>query len=162
MDNTPVNKVDIMSYAGKWYSIYSIPTFMDKNWRETTETYVIHPDGYYAVFTTYKLPGEDEQKYVRSKLFVVKGTNNAELKAQFVWPLKVDYWIIELAEDYSYVVVGHPKHKYLFIMARKPNLPKELIEEIIERCAAKGYETSKLVSQGHRAPAQKSQHHSSH
>lgn len=157
MDNTPVIKVDVMSYAGKWYSLYSIPSFMDKHWRETTETYVIHPDGYFAVFTTYKLPGEDEQKYVRSKLFVVKGTHNAELKAQFVWPLKVDYWIIELAEDYSYAVVGHPKCKHLFIMSRKPGLPKLLLEEIIGRCALKGYDTSRLISQQHKAPVQKGQ-----
>lgn len=150
MDNSPVERVDIMSYAGKWYSLYSIPTFMNKTWRETTETYVIHPDGYYAVFTTYKIIGEEEQKYVRSKLFVVRGTNNAELKAQFVWPVKVDYWVIELAEDYSYVVVGHPKHKYLFIMARKPELHNELLEEIIERCHARGYDISKLVSQEHK------------
>ena len=155
MDNTPVEKVDIMSYAGKWYSLYSVPTYMDKHWRETTETYVIHPDGYYAVFTTYKTPGDDVQKYVRSKLFVVKGSNNAEMKAQFVWPVKADYWVIELAEDYSYVVVGHPKHKYLFIMSRKPFLPAELLEEIIERCASKGYDTAKLVSQDHPVPAQK-------
>jgi len=159
MDNTPVEKVDIMSYAGKWYSLYSIPTFMDRHWRETTETYVIHPDGYYAVFTNYKVIGDDERKYIRSKLFVVRGTNNAQLKAQFVWPVKVDYWVIELAEDYSYVVVGHPKKKHLFIMARKPVLPGELLEEIIERCAARGYDTSKLVSQQHRVPVQKGQPH---
>jgi apolipoprotein D and lipocalin family protein len=159
MDNTPVEKVDIMSYAGKWYLLYSIPTFMDKTWRETTETYVIHPDGYYAVFTTYKTAGENEQKYIRSKLFVVRGTNNAELKAQFVWPVKVDYWVIELAEDYSYVVVGHPKHKYLFIMSRRPDLPEDLLEGIIERCHAKGYDTSKLVSQEHKVPAYKGSAH---
>jgi len=160
MDNTPVEKVDIMSYAGKWYSLYSIPTFMDKTWRETVETYVIHPDGYYAVFTTYKTAGDDEQKFVRSKLFVVRGTRNAELKAQFVWPVKVDYWIIELAEDYSYVVVGHPKHKFLYIMARKPEVSKELLEGIIERCEARGYDTTKLVSQHHKLVLPKGQPHS--
>lgn len=153
MENTPVQKVDIMSYAGKWYSLYSIPTLMDKHWRQTVETYVIHPDGYYAVFTSYRLPEKDKQKYMRSKLFVVRGTGNAEFKAQFIWPLKVDYWVIELAEDYSYVVVGHPKLKYLFIMARKPNLQEELLKEIIDRCQKKGYDTSKLVSQEHKSSA---------
>jgi apolipoprotein D and lipocalin family protein len=149
MDNTPVQRVDIMSYAGKWYSLYSIPTFMDKHWRQTTETYVIHPDGYYAVFTTYKKLGRDETQYIRSKLFVVRGTGNAQLKAQFLWPFKTDYWIIELAEDYSYVVVGHPQQKYLFVMGRKPHLDQELLEEIIARCAQKGYDTAQLVSQEH-------------
>ncbi|MGY0040449.1 lipocalin family protein [Pedobacter sp. NJ-S-72] len=161
LENKPVEKVDIMSYAGKWYSLCSIPTFMDKNWHETTETYVIHPDGYYAVFTTYKLPGDKETKYVRSKLIVVRGTSNAQLKAQFVWPLKVDYWIIELGEDYSYVVVGHPKHKHLSIMSRKPELSQEQLDEIIWRCQEKGYDISKLVSQEHKPAALKGQAHSS-
>ena len=150
MENKPVQKVDIVSFAGKWYSLYSIPTIMDKNWQETTETYVIHPDGYYAVFTTYKLLGNEELKYIRSKLFVVRGTGNAQLKAQFVWPFKADYWVIEVADDYSYVVIGHPKHKCLFIMSRKPSLPEDLVLNIIDRCHQKGYDTTKLVSQDHK------------
>jgi apolipoprotein D and lipocalin family protein len=125
---------------------------MDKHWRQTTETYVIHPDGYYAVFTNFKVAGEDTAKYIRSKLFVVKGTNNAEFKLQFIWPFKVDYWVIELAEDYSYAVIGHPECKFLFIMSRKPYLDQELLDEIIYRCKQKGYETHKLISQEHPIP----------
>jgi apolipoprotein D and lipocalin family protein len=154
MNNQPVKRVDIMAYAGRWYSLYSTPTFMDKHWRRKIETYVIHPDGYYAVFTTYNIVGEQKRKYIRSKLFVVRGTGNAVFKAQVVWPFKHDYWVIELAEDYSYVVVGHPKHKNLYIMSRKPELPKELLLDIIDRCNKKGYDTSRLVSQGHKAPRQ--------
>lgn len=153
MDNLPVEKVDVLSYAGKWYALSSIPTFMDKHWRQTAITYVIHPDGYYAVFTVYKVVGQQKQKYIRSKLFTVRGSGNAKFKAQPVWPFKVDYWVIELAEDYSYVVVGHPKHKYLSIMARKPQLEAGLLEEIIARCKEKGYDTSKLVSQEHKPAA---------
>jgi apolipoprotein D and lipocalin family protein len=149
MDNQPVPKVDIMAYAGKWYSLYSIPTFMDKHWKQRAETYVVHPDGFYAVFTTYKLSGDDKQHYVRSKLFVVRGYKNAAFKAQFIWPFKVDYWVIELADDYSYVVVGHPRHKNLFIMARKPEMADDLLREVIARCKEKGYDTSKLVYQEH-------------
>lgn len=149
MDNLPVEKVDVMSYAGKWFSLYSIPTFRDKHWRQATETYVIHPDGYYAVFTTHKIVGEEKQKYIRSKLFVVRGTKNAILKAQHVWPFKIDYWIIELAEDYSYAVIGHPKCKYLSILSRKSAMEAELLTGIIDRCHEKGYDTSKLVSQEH-------------
>jgi len=151
MENQPVKRVDIMAYAGKWYSLYSIPTFMDKHWRQKIETYVIHPDGYYAVFTTYNIMGEEKRKYIRSKLFVVRGTGNAIFKAQLVWPFKVDYWVIELAEDYSYVVVGHPKCERLYIMSRKPDLPKELLDEVIGRCGKKGYDTGKLVFQEHKA-----------
>ena len=149
MDNVPVQKVDILSFAGKWYTLYSIPLIMNKHWQQTTETYVIHPDGYYAVFTTYHVEGEEERRFIRSKLFVVRGTKNAMFKSQVVWPFKADYWVIELAEDYSYAVIGHPKHKQLSIMSRKPGLPDVILNELIGRCQAKGYDTGKLVSQQH-------------
>ena len=152
MENTPVERVDILSFAGKWYNLYSISTFMDKHWRQTTETYVIHPDGFYAVFTNFRVAGENVQKYIRSKLYVVKGTRNAEFKLQFLWPFKIDYWVIELAEDYSYVVIGHPECKILSIMSRTPYLDQNLLDEIIERCRRKGYDTSKLISQEHPLP----------
>lgn len=154
MDNIPVQRVDIMAYAGKWYSLYSIPTFMDKHWRQKIETYVIHPDGYYAVFTTYSIVGTENRKYIRSKLFVVRGSGNSVFKAQLVWPFKSDYWVIELAEDYSYVVIGHPKRKTLSIMSRKSELPKDLLREIVNRCREKGYDTSKLVFQEHKVVRQ--------
>jgi len=35
----------------------------------------------------------------------------------FVWG---DYWIIALAPDYSYAVIGEPARKYLWVLSRTP------------------------------------------
>ncbi|WP_316783168.1 lipocalin family protein [Pedobacter frigiditerrae] len=147
--NVPVAKVDMKKYAGTWYSLYSIPTIFDKGSRETTTKYTLNKDGYFNVLTSYKKPN-DEAIYSRtSKMFPPEEGSNGELKAQFIWPIKVDYWIIELADDYSYVVVGHPEHKFLFIMSRVKKMPKKTYDEIVVRCKAKGYEVTKLTSQQH-------------
>ncbi|MBK0381173.1 lipocalin family protein [Mucilaginibacter segetis] len=148
--NKPVDSVDLHRFAGKWYSLYSIPTYFDKGTRETTTTYNWNAKKeYYNVVTTYKKGNDPGVHSVNSKLFQVEGTHNAEMKAQFLWPYKVDYWVIELADDYSYVVVGHPDHKYLFIMSRTPSIDKNLLQHIISRCKAMGYPVEKLVSQKH-------------
>ncbi|MFW0716722.1 lipocalin family protein [Pedobacter sp. N23S346] len=145
--NSPVNNLDLKKYSGTWYSLYSIPTIFDKGSRETTTKYTLNKDGYYNVLTTYKKPN-DKKVYLRnSKMFPSEDGNNGELQAQFIWPIKVDYWIIELADDYSYVVVGHPDHKFLFIMSRNQTMLKKTHDEIVARCKAKGYEVSKLTSQ---------------
>ena len=34
---------------------------------------------------------------------------NAKLKVSFFWPFSGDYWIIELDNNYQYVVIGHPE-----------------------------------------------------
>ena len=82
-------------------------------------------------------------------MFPSEDGDSGELQAQFVWPIKVDYWIIELAEDYSYVVVGHPDHKFLFIMSRNKSISRKSYEEIVAHCKLKGYDVSKLTSQHH-------------
>jgi len=145
--NLPVDKLDLKKYAGTWYSLYSIPTIFDKGSRETTTKYTLNKEGFYNVLTTYKKP-KDEKIYSRnSKMFPLEDGSNGELQAQFIWPIKVDYWIIELANDYSYVVVGHPDHKFLFIMSRNQTMPKKTHDEIVARCKAKGYEVNKLTAQ---------------
>lgn len=147
--NKPVDKVDLKRFAGTWYSLYSIPTMFDKGSRETTTTYTYNTDKeYYDVFTKCKKE-DGSEKTVKSKLFQVEGTNNAAMKAQFLWPFKVDYWVIDLADDYSYVVVGHPDRKFLFIMSRKPGINKKTYDELVAKCKAMGYDVDKLVSQKH-------------
>ena len=56
-----------------------------------------------------------------------------------------DYWIIDLAPDYSYSVVGEPKRKYLWILARAPQLSDSTYERILERVKKQDYDLSKLT-----------------
>ncbi len=149
--NTPVERVDLQKYAGTWYSLYSIPTMFDRGSIETTGKYIWNNKGYFDVTTTCKKGDTKELKTVSSKVIPVAGTNNAQLKAQFIWPYKIDYWIIELADDYSYVVVGHPDHKFLFIMSRKKTMEPALYNAIITRCKARGYDVVKVESQHHKS-----------
>jgi apolipoprotein D and lipocalin family protein len=148
--NKPVEKVDVKKFAGKWYSLYSIPTMFDKGTRETTAYYNLNKDGYYNVLTTAKKDDDNEIHTYNSKLFPETDGNAAEMKAQFVWPIKISYWVIDIAPDYSYVVVGHPDHKFLFIMSRKPSMDKETYTQIIEKCKAMGYPVNELTCQMHK------------
>ncbi len=147
--NVPVAGVDLKKYSGTWYSLYSIPTPFDKGSRETTTRYTLNNEGYFNVLTTYKKTGSEEVHTYNSRIFPDEGGHGSSLKAQFIWPIKIAYWIIEIPDDYSYVVVGHPDHKFLFIMSRANKLPKKTYEEILQRCKAKGYDISKLTSQQH-------------
>ncbi len=145
--NKTVDHVDLNKFAGTWYSLYSIPTMFDKGSRETTTHYTFDKDGYYNVITTCK---EDEGKLhtIKSKIFPDDSNpGNGQMKAQFIWPIKIDYWVIALAPDYSWAVVGHPDYRFLFIMSRKPEMDKNLYYDIVAKCKAMGYPVEKLVSQ---------------
>ncbi len=145
--NKTVERVDLKRFGGTWYCLYSIPTMFYKGSREMITHYTWDKDGYYNVLTTCKKEHSPEIHTFTSKIFQVEGTNNAQMKVQFIWPIKVDYWVIDLADDYSYAVVGHPDYKFLYIMSRKPAMDKALYQQIVSKCKAMGYPVEKLVSQ---------------
>ncbi len=140
----PVQHVDLQKYSGKWYIIGSIPTRFDKKWKYTTESYSVREDGNIDVLTTYVKHDVGKTSTLMSKGFPDDKTNNVEWKVQFIWPFKADYLIEELAPDYSYVVVGHPDKKYLYIMNRSGKMNNDLYTAIAERCRLKGYDISDL------------------
>ncbi len=141
----PVKQVDLKKYSGSWYVIGYIPTSFDKKWNYTIEKYTLNEKGGYDIYTTYKVD-DGEVKGVKSKAFIDEKLAS-KWKVQFVWPFRADYWVIELADDYSYTVVGHPKHSFLYIMSRKPKMDETLYKEIVARCVEKGYDAKKIRKQ---------------
>lgn len=147
MAQETVTHVDLNKYAGKWYVIGFIPTAFDKKWNYTTESYTLNKNGNYDIYTTYRKTENDQEQYVRSKGFIDKASGNAKWKVQFVWPFKADYWILELAEDYSYTMVGNRKKSFLYIMSRTPMLPETIYNKLVARCKERGYDVTKLRKQ---------------
>jgi apolipoprotein D and lipocalin family protein len=81
---------------------------------------------------------------VKGKARVVDPITNAKLKVSFSWPFWGDYWIIDLGEDFDYAVVSEPRRKYLWILARSPQMDDSLYAQILSRLREKGFDTSIL------------------
>ena len=61
-------------------------------------------------------------------------------------PFKVkgDYWIIERDEEYQWIVVGNPKRKGYWILARTLNIEDSLFNELTQRAHTKGFDLSDI------------------
>jgi len=140
-----VESVDINKYMGKWYEIATIPQRFQKGCNCTTAEYTISNKGYVKVLNSCRLGSSNgEIKQIEGKAFVSK-KNTAKLKVMFFWPFKAKYWIIDLADDYSYAVVGHPNRKYLWILSRKPKMDDTVYKQILDRLKKQKYNTDLLV-----------------
>lgn len=140
-----VPHVDLNKYAGKWYEIASYPQRFQKGCSATTADYTATNNGYLVVENRCKKPGSNgKDAYIKGKAFVEKNSGNAKLKVQFFWPFKAKYWIIDLADDYSYAVVSHPNKKYFWILARTPHLNKSIYKHIIFRLGERGFDITNL------------------
>jgi len=125
-------QIDIKKYEGPWYVLGYKPSAFDKSWINTIETYTWdEKKNRYDVLTTYKTEPGGKQKSITQKLLPVEDSGNAKWTARIWLFIRADYFIYKIADDYSYVVVGHPKQKYLYIMARKPQMNEELYNELV-------------------------------
>jgi apolipoprotein D and lipocalin family protein len=137
--------VDLKKYAGKWFEIASFPQRFQKGCNCTTAEYTLTDKGFVIVENRCNKGSiNGKQSYIKGKAFVVENSGNAKLKVQFFWPFKGKYWIIDLANDYSYAVVGHPNRKYLWILSRTPAMDAGVYQQIIARIKEKGFNISKL------------------
>ena len=137
--------VDLERYAGKWYEIASYPQRFQKGCHCTTADYTATDKGYLIVENRCNRDSVDGKlSSIKGKAFVEKNSGNARLKVQFFWPFKGKYWIIALADDYSYAVVSHPNRKYLWILSRTPSLPDATYQSILDMLKEKGFDLSSL------------------
>ena len=140
-----VDRVDLQRYAGRWYEIATIPMSFQKGCVGVTATYAIREDGDVDVVNTCRKETLDgEERSVKGKAWSVD-PSNAKLEVQFFWPFHGSYWIIDLAGDYQWAVVGHPDRDYLWILSRSPQMDPATYDGILARLRAQGYDTSRLA-----------------
>jgi apolipoprotein D and lipocalin family protein len=138
--------VDLAKYTGKWYEIAAFPQRFQKGCTCTTAEYKATEKGYITVENRCNRDSVNgKASYIKGKAFVDKNSGNAKLKVQFLWPFRGKYWIIDLADDYTYAVVGHPNKKYLWILCRTPKMDGLIYQQILSRLKEKGFDLSKLV-----------------
>lgn len=152
---TPVASVpvlDLARYGGKWYEIASFPMFFQRNCvGDTTAEYALTPEREVSVTNRCRTgSGFDE---ARGKAWAVADSNNARLKVSFFWPFRSDYWVLGLDADYRWAVVGNPNRKYLWVLSRTPQLPKQLLDDALRAAAAQGYDLTQLRYTAQGAPA---------
>jgi len=139
-----VASVDVAKYTGRWYEIASIPQVFEKGCSCVYADYGVSGKKYLTVVNSAYKAEKKKNVKIRGKAFVVKGSNFAKLKVQFFWPFRGDYWIIELADDYSYAAVGDQGRKTLWILARDKVLKDETYNKILEKVKLKGFDVSKV------------------
>jgi apolipoprotein D and lipocalin family protein len=136
-----VDYVDLERYQGKWYEITKIPNRFEKNLIYVTANYTLKENGKIKVlndgYNTKK--GKYEKAVGEAKV-----NGPGKLGVSFFKPFYGDYYIMELDEDYQWVLVGSPSRDYLWILARTPQISEELITELSKRAENAGFDISRL------------------
>lgn len=148
-----VDYVDIKRFMGDWYVIANIPTFLEKNAYNPVESYRLDKDGSIATTFSFNAGSFDgEKKVYNPRGFILNTTTNAEWGMQFVWPIKADYRIVYLDENYQHTVIGRNNLDYVWIMARQPKISEKMMQQLTLLVSSLGYDSELLEFAPHQMP----------
>ena len=147
-----VSQVDLDRNVGTWFELARFPTrFQEQCVGEVTATYRARPDGRLDVINSCRRE-DGTMTEAKGVARSVSPGSDARLKVRFapaflsflpfVWG---DYWIIDLASDYSTAVVGSPDREYLWLLARTATVPEPVYQQLLEAAAREGYDIDRLV-----------------
>ncbi len=140
LDTAP--NVDLAKFEGSWFEIAHLPRPTQASCTGTTATYTARGGGQYTFVHACTL--ENGNFHQSSALAQVKdGADPAKLEVDF-GGFFGDYWILDVAPDYRYAVVGHPSRAYLWILSRAPTLSPADTLAVLAKASALKFDTTKL------------------
>lgn len=93
-------------------------------------------------FDTEKQDWEEAE----GKAYLVGEPTKGQLKVSFFGPFYGGYNIIELdSKEYSYSLVSGPNLSYLWILSRTPELPQDVLHQLVQKVQALGFDTDSLI-----------------
>jgi apolipoprotein D and lipocalin family protein len=146
-----VEYVDLDRFMGDWYVIATIPTFLERDAYNPIETYQRDSDGSIATtFTFNKGSLNGPTKIYRPRGFVKDKRTNAIWGMQFVWPIKADYRIVYLDDNYQQTIIGRTSRDYVWIMARTSTISQQDYSNLGELVDSLGYDLDDLQKAIHK------------
>jgi len=138
---TTVASCDTVRFMGTWYVIGVKPTALETTCSNAVEKYTLLDEGGKSqhdididfTYNPKEDPSESKIRALPQKGWVQGGDRlkSGDWKVSPLWPIKMQYPIIELdEEDYSYAVIGYPSRAYCWILSRQPVMEDKLYEDL--------------------------------
>ena len=141
----PVGNFQLERYLGTWHEIARLDHPFERGLSRVSAEYSLREDGGVRVVNRGFNATGKKWKQVEGKAFFVQDPQTGFLKVSFFGPFYGAYVIFELDPDYRYAVVSGPDTSYLWILAREKRMDDALIQELVAKAAARGFNTSALI-----------------
>ncbi|MEM9381966.1 MAG: lipocalin family protein [Planctomycetota bacterium] len=136
------SRVEIDRFMGNWYVQGHVPASSEKNAHNAVESYAQDDRG--RILTTYAFRDggfDGDVEVMEPTGFVADDDSNAEWGMKFFrWlPIRMEYLVAYVDDDYSETIVGRTKRDYAWIMTREPEISDARYERLVQRVVELGY-----------------------
>ena len=134
--------VDVDQYLGTWYEVGSVKQFFSIGLVNTTAVYSPNTDGSIKVVNSGNYFFDNGPKSTIVGNAVSVDPDNNKLNVSFLGPASAtppgNYWIVDLAPDYSWAIVSDRSGGTGFLLSRTRTVSDELYQELLDRASVKG------------------------
>lgn len=143
IDRRTVPNLDLERFLGHWYEIARYDHRFERNLESVSTDYILRPDGKIEIINRGFDIHTGKEKVARGK---AKSTHKAgQLRVSFFLFFYSDYNILEIDEEYEWALIGGSSPKYLWLLARRPQLDRQTLAYILRLAQQRGYSTSQLI-----------------
>lgn len=147
-----VRGFELERYLGTWYEIARLDHPFERGLSNVTAHYELRSDGGVKVINRGYDSDDGQWQEAEGRAYFVEEPDVGRLKVSFFGPFYGAYNIIELdREGYQWALVVGPDTSYLWILSRQPTLEGSVLDRLLEKAEALGFETSELIWVSHQA-----------
>jgi apolipoprotein D and lipocalin family protein len=151
-DLPTVASVDLSRYAGTWYEIARLPMWFQRHCVDSKAVYTVRSDGQVGVHNEC-VTDDGGLATADGVATVVDTKTNARLMVAFDnWFARLfgssregNYWILDLDPEYRTVLVGTPDRRYLWILARAPQIDDATYRKLVQLARGFGFPVEQLI-----------------
>lgn len=132
---------------GAWHVIGRIDYLGERGDVASEDVYSLGKDGHVDTVYRYRKSFDESDKFktLSSTGLVQPNSSNAYWRIRFFGIFKADYLILEVADDYSWALIGQPSRKLAWVFSREAIMDDALYATLIDKMRAFGYDTSKIL-----------------
>lgn len=144
----PVRGFNPERYLGTWHEIARLDHSFEQGLVQVTATYAKREDGGIDVLNRGHDPDKGVWKEVQGRAYFIAGPDLASLKVSFFGPFYGGYHVFALDPDYGWALISGPTREYFWILARQPQLPAEILDDLLDKARSAGFDISALIFPG--------------
>jgi apolipoprotein D and lipocalin family protein len=144
----PTKPLDLDRFMGRWYEILRTPNGNQKNCGSAYQDWRRRSAERFAIDQNCRRP-DGSWRRVATSAKVVDPERRAKFEASFFGGLiKGRYWVVDRADDYSWMIATTEDGNYPALLARTPTIGAGEEARLKARMAALGFNVSRLRAYG--------------
>ena len=146
---TPIQGFQLERYLGTWYEIARLDHSFEEGLNNVTATYQRRPDGGIDVLNRGYDPARKAWREAKGRAYFLADPETASLKVSFFGPFYGGYHVMALDSNYRWAMISGPSHKYFWVLARTPDLPEGLLDNLLQTARQSGFDLKSLIRVKH-------------